>query len=105
MPAKPKKSNQSGRPDNAVRAFKDIEADYKFDPSIFTEDGDRVAAVKYIIDNKLSRVDKTLILIYADCLSFRKMGKRLGFSHTTMRCEVKRIKDLILEEYAKMTKK
>lgn len=105
MPAKPKKSNQSGRPDNAVRAFKDIEADYAFDPSIFTEDGDRVSAVKYIIDNKLSRVDKTLILIYADCLSFRKMGKRLGFSHTTMRCEVKRIKDIILEEYAKMTKK
>ena len=105
MPAKPKKSNQSGRPDNAVRAFKDIEADYKFDPSIFTEDGDRVAAVKYIIDNKLSRVDKTLILIYADCLSFRKMGKRLGFSHTTMRCEVKRIKELILDEYNKMQKK
>ena len=105
MPAKPKKSNQSGRPDNAVRAFKDIEADYKFDPSIFTEDGDRVAAVKYIIDNKLSRVDKTLILIYADCLSFRKMGKRLGFSHTTMRQEIKRIKDLILDEYNKMQKK
>ncbi len=105
MPVKPKTSKASGRPDNAVRAFKDIEADYAFDPSIFTQDAERVAAVKYIIDNKLSRVDKTLILIYADCLSFRKMGKRLGFSHTTMRCEVKRIKDIILDEYAKMTKK
>ena len=105
MPVKPKTSKASGRPDNAVRAFKDIEADYAFDPSIFTQDAERVAAVKYIIDNKLSRVDKTIILIYADCLSFRKMGKRLGFSHTTMRCEVKRIKDIILDEYAKMTKK
>ena len=105
MPEKPKNSTPSGRPDNAVRAFKDIESEYRFDPSIFTEDGERVAAIKYIIDNKLSRVDKTLILIYADCLSFRKMGKRLGFSHTTMRCEVKRIKDIILDEYNKMTKK
>lgn len=104
MPAKPKNLNPSGRPDKAFRAFKDIESDYRFDPSIFTQDEERVASVKYIIDNKLSRVDKTLILIYADCLSFRKMGKRLGFSHTTMRCEVSRIKKIILDEYKKMQK-
>lgn len=102
MPDGRKTSKTSGSPDKAFRDFKDIEADYRFDPSIFTEDGDRVAALKYIIDNKLSRVDKTLILIYADCLSYRKMGKRLGFSHTTMRNEVQRIKGLILEEYAKL---
>lgn len=98
-------SKTQGKPENAFRDFKDIEADYKYDPSIFTGDGERVAAVKYIIDNKLSRVDKTLILIYADCLSFRKMGQRLGFSHTTMRQEVKRIKGLILDEYRKMQNK
>ena len=98
-------SKIEGKPETAFRDFKDIEADYKFDPSIFTADEDRVAALKYIIDSKLSRVDKTLILIYADCLSFRKMGKRLGFSHTTMRNEVKRIKGIILEEYEKMQKK
>ncbi len=97
-------SNKQGKPENAFRDFKDIEADYRFDPSIFTEDGERVAALKYIINNKLSRVDKTLILIYADCLSYRKMGQRLGFSHTTMRNEVKRIKGLILEEFNKMQK-
>lgn len=97
-------SKKQGKPENAFRDYKDIEADYRFDPSIFTGDEERVAAVKYIIDNKLSRVDKTLILIYADCLSFRKMGKRLGFSHTTMRGEVTRIKGIILDEYNKMKK-
>lgn len=97
-------SKKQGKPENAFRDFKDIEADYRFDPSIFTEDGERVAALKYIINNKLSRVDKTLILIYADCMSYRKMGQRLGFSHTTMRNEVKRIKGLILEEFNKMQK-
>ena len=98
-------SKKQGKPENAFREFKDIEADYKFDPSIFTADGERVASIKYIIDNKLNRVDKTLILLYADCLSFRKMGQRLGFSHTTMRVEIKRIKGIILDEYAKMNKK
>jgi len=98
-------SKMEGKPENAFRDFKDIEADYKFDPSIFTEDADRVAALKYIIDKRLNRVDKTLILIYADCLSFRKMGQRLGFSHTTMRNEVKRIKGVILSEYAKLQMK
>ena len=99
-----KTSPNSGSPDKAFRDFKDIEAEYRFNPSIFTEDEDRVAALKYIIDNKLSRVDKTLILIYADCQSYRHMGKRLGFSQTTMWNEVRRIKKIILEEYAKMKK-
>ena len=98
-------SKKQGKPETAFREFKDIEADYKFDPSIFTADEERVASIKYIIDNKLNRVDKTLILLYADCLSFRKMGQRLGFSHTTMRGEIKRIKGIILDEYAKMQKK
>ena len=100
-----KTSRPSGKPGQAFRDLKDIEADYAFDPSIFTEDGEKVAALKYIIDRKLSRVDKTLILIYADCQSFRKMGQRLGFSHTTMRNEVGRIKKIILEEYKKLHKK
>lgn len=102
MDGKRKTSNNCGRPDKAFREYKDIEADYRFDPSIFTQDNEKVAALKYIIDNKLSRVDKTLILLYADCLSFRKMGQRLGFSHTTMRIEVKRIKGIILDEYKKL---
>lgn len=98
-------SKKQGKPENAFRDYKDIEADYRFDPSIFTADGEKVAAIKYIIDNKLSRVDKTLILIYADCLSSRKMGQRLGFSHITMQKEIRRIKAIILDEYNKMQKK
>ena len=98
-------SKKQGKPENAFREFKDIEADYKFDPSIFTVDEERVASIKYIIDNKLNRVDKTLILLYADCQSFRKMGQRLGFSHTTLRMEIMRIRKIILDEYEKMQKK
>ena len=105
MSQRRKTSKPSGNAEAAYRDFKDIEAEYAHDPSIMSEDEKRVDALKYIIDNKLNRVDKTLILLYADCQSFRKLGKRMGFSHTTMRDEVTRIKRHILEEYNKMEKK
>jgi hypothetical protein len=44
-------------------------------------------------------VDKTLILLYTDCQSYRKLGHRLGLSHMTCRKEVIRIKNIILKEY------
>lgn len=105
MRANAKTSKPSGNADAAFREFKDIEAEYRFDASVMSEDESRVRAIKWIIDNKLNRVDKTLILLYADCLSFRKLGKRMGFSHTTMREEIKRIKAIILAEYEKLKDK
>ena len=76
--------------------------DYRFDPGIMSEDEDRVAKIKYIINNKLTQVEKTIILLYVDCLSYRKLGKRMGFSHMTMYEEIKRIKAKILSEYDKL---
>ena len=55
--------------------------------------------VKKIIDTKLSLADKTIILLYVDCQSYRKLGARLGVSHMTLRREVQRIKNIILKEY------
>ena len=62
-------------------------------------DNPRVARLKEIIDTKLSQVDKTIILLYADCQSYRKLGKNMRLSHMTIRREVIRIKKIILEEY------
>ena len=42
---------------------------------------------------------RRLILVDADCHSFRKLGKRLGMSHWTVREEVKRIRKTIFEMY------
>lgn len=67
-----------------------------------SEDEDRVAKIKYIINNKLTQVEKTIILLYVDYLSYRKLGKRMGFSHMTMYEEIKRIKAKILSEYDKL---
>ena len=82
-----------------IRDYRDIKEDYKFSPDIMSNEDERVARIKEIISTKLSIVDKTLILLYTDCQSYRKLGKRLGLSHMTCRKEILRIKKIILQEY------
>ena len=82
-----------------VKEYRQIKEDYKFNPDIMCPDDPRVAKIKEIIDTKLSQVDKTIILLYADCQSYRKLGRKMNLSHMTVRREVIRIKKLILEEY------
>lgn len=86
-----------------IRDFKDIKEDYVFDPDIMNMEDERVHKVKEIINTKLSLVDKTLMLLYVDCRSYRKLGQRLGLSHMTCRKEIIRIKNIILTEYQKMS--
>lgn len=83
-----------------ARAYKDIRQDYEFRHDIFSTDTERVAAVKEII-SRMDAVDQTLIILYIDCKSFRKLGARLGFSHMTVRHEIRRIKDHIFKELEK----
>ena len=82
-----------------VSEFRKIRQDYTYNPDIMNEEDERLTRVKKIIDTKLSLADKTIILLYVDCQSYRKLGKRLGVSHMTLRREVMRIKKIILEEY------
>ena len=82
-----------------IRDYRDIKEDYKFNPDIMNAEDERVSRIKEIINTKLSIVDKNLILLYTDCQSYRKLGKRLGLSHMTCRKEIIRIKRIILQEY------
>lgn len=84
-----------------AKRYKEIKEDYAFDPSIFNNDPERIRAVKEIINNKLCDVDKIIILLYVDCQSYRKLGKRMNLSHMTVRQEVLRIKGIIFEELKK----
>lgn len=87
-----------------VKEYRQIKEDYKFNPDIMCPDDPKVSRIKEIIDTKLSQVDKTIILLYADCLSYRKLGRKMKLSHMTVRRECMRIKKIILEEYDKMEK-
>lgn len=82
-----------------VKEYRQIREDYAWKPGIMCEDDTRVSRIKEIIDTKLSQVDKTIILLYVDCQSYRKLGKKLHLSHMTCRREVIRIRDIILKEY------
>ena len=82
-----------------VKEYRQIKEDYKFNPDIMCPDDPKVSRIKEIIDTKLSQVDKTIILLYADCQSYRKLGAKMHLSHMTVRREVIRIKDIILKEY------
>ena len=84
-----------------IKDFKEIKEDYAWHPDIMNMDDERVSKVKEIINTKLSTVDKTIILLYVDCQSYRKLGKRLGVSHMTIRRECQRIKKIILTEFNK----
>ena len=84
-----------------AKDYREIKEDYSWHPDIFTKDDERVSKVKEIINTRLSVVDKTIIILYADCQSYRKLGKRLGVSHMTIRREVQRIKKIILAEYGR----
>ena len=82
-----------------VSEFRKIRQDYTYNPDIMNEEDERLTRVKKIIDTKLSLADRTIILLYVDCQSYRKLGARLGVSHMTLRREVQRIKNIILKEY------
>ena len=82
-----------------VSEFRKIRQDYTYNPDIMNEEDERLTRVKKIIDTKLSLADKTIILLYVDCQSYRKLGARLGVSHMTIRRDVQRIKNIILKEY------
>lgn len=84
-----------------VKEYRMIRHEYAWNPDIMSQDDPRVARLKEIIDTKLSQVDKTIILLYADCLSYRKLGQKMHLSHMTIRREVIRIKRIILEEFKK----
>jgi len=85
----------------ASERLKAIRPDYAWDSSVFVEGDKRADAVRCIIDRRLSTVDKTIILLYIDCQSYRKLGRLLGFSQMTAFKEVKRVKRRILEIYNK----
>lgn len=85
--------------DEIVRDYKVISNEYRYKADIMSTDDPRVAKVKWIVDNRLTQVDRTLILLYADCMSLRKLGQRLGMSHMTVQKEIVRIKRIILQEY------
>lgn len=74
--------------------YKQVRDDYSYNDDVMCKDNPRVMAVKRAI-SQLGVVDKTIIILYAETQSLRKVGKMLGVSHQTIKTEVDRIRKKI----------
>lgn len=84
---------------NAVNTYKLIRRDYEYNPDVMSEEDERTTRIKEIIHKHLNTADHTIILLYIDLQSYRKLGVMLGLSHMTVRREVIRIKNEIMKYY------
>lgn len=87
-----------------VEEYRAVKQDYAFDPDVFNMDDERIRLIKEIISTRLSVPDRTMILLYAEYQAYRKLGERLGLSHTTVRKEILRIRKIILDEYGRLNR-
>jgi DNA-directed RNA polymerase specialized sigma24 family protein len=87
-----------------VAEFRKIKEEYAWHPYDFEgrNDDPRVARLKEIIATRLNQVDRTLLLLYCEYGSYRKLAKILGVSHMTCRREILRIRKEIMEIYGDM---
>lgn len=66
--------------------------EYELDYTMFTNMDDRLLSIypKWL---KLSKADRTVIILYAEYRSYREVGKILGISHTTIQRFIKQIRE------------
>lgn len=75
--------------------LKELKLIHKYKEPDIWEDDTTYSISTYIIDNELDNIDKTIIYLYAEAGSLRKLGNMIGCSHQTIRPEVNRIKTYI----------
>lgn len=90
--------------DKLIRDFKELAPDYEPIEGIFNDEPDKVRRLKKVI-SELDQVDRTLILLYADCGSYRKLGVKLGLSHGSVKRIIDGIRTKILDRYFEMVAK
>lgn len=76
--------------------------DYAFNGDIFCEDSPEVARLKWILANRLSRGDRTVLLLYAEADNYRLVARSLRVSESYARKRVGQIREKIKAELARM---
>lgn len=84
--------------DKIVREYADFRKDYLFDDSIFSQEDERIARVKYVVNKKLSVWERTVILYYAELGSVRRLAEKFGIGRQLAWATVKKIQDKIKAE-------
>lgn len=64
-------------------------------PEVWDEETTGKAAL--IALNELDMADRTLMMLYADLQSYRKLGKLLNISHVAIKMEIDRIREQMID--------
>ena len=75
--------------------LKAILADYEYNSDILCDEDERATKIKYAL-TQIPLADKIIFCLQTDIQSFRKVGKILGISYTSVFNEFKRIKNEII---------
>lgn len=76
--------------------LKNVMEDYKPDYSIWREDDEDMLMLKMALDS-LEDSDRIIFVLYAEWGSLRKVGKKLGVSHSIIYKNISRIKRQIYD--------
>lgn len=76
--------------------FKKVFEDYQPNDDIFNDDDEKIDRLKRVIFDKLSEVDRRVIILYAELQSQRAVAKKLGVSASTVNILINRIRKDIL---------
>lgn len=80
-----------------TKLYKSIKDDYSYNSDVMCQDSPRVMAAKKAVEG-LGVVDRTIIILYAETQSLRKVGELLGVSHQTIKNEIKRIRQKVCSQ-------
>lgn len=72
-----------------------VRQDLMHDAGIFSDEEMRTRVLRSYIKNNLTLPEQTIILLYAEYASSRKVAQILGIPRTTMQREINRIKNKI----------
>lgn len=86
-----------------VRRYNTIKGEYAYNDDIMDEDEARVREIKRVMALHLTDVERTIFILYLELQSYRKLGEKLGCSHQTIKNEVKKIKEKILQHYGTLS--
>lgn len=84
-----------------LAGFKTAAPDYLYNGDVFNEDSQEIRCLKWILTHRLTRAQRTIIIMYAECGSFATLGKALHVSKTCARKQFNLAREAVFNEIRK----
>lgn len=84
---------------NAERTIEDFRLFVTEDRGLFSDEDDRMQALRLIISSRLNEADRNILALYAELGSVRKLGEVLRVSKSSAAQQIQRIREEVLRFY------